>query len=375
MNRYVRRAVSGLVVAALIATVLAVPAGPTAADGGASRGAGYLWLDWASPDIGVHYTPSANYQYNSRNPGAAVNTVMRLSSGRYGVRFPGLQEKGIAHVTAYGWDGAYCVVGYLARDLVSNFQEIGVDCFSAGGDPVDHQFTVSMTNVNVRPEGTAIGYLLGGGSWLGTSTPDIQFNSAGAVNTVWHGGPGNYTVRLPALDWPSGGGHVQVTPFGGPKRCNVAGWGPAGGSQIISVQCFDRYGAPADATFILTYVNRVNILGLPPHAGAGGHDSAYAWTDQPFEPWYQPFPAYQFNVTDTAATAGRSGTGTYNMHFQYADLGTGNVQVTAYGSGPQYCNVAYWNPWDGIQVRCYDHGGTPTDAHYDVAFTGPLRAG
>jgi len=63
------------------------------------------------------------------------------------------------------------------------------------------------------------------------------------------------------------------------------------------------------------------------------------------------------------------------MKFQHANLGTGNVQVTAYGWGNEYCGVVRWNPSEGIRVRCRDANGQPVDTFYDVAFTGPFVIG
>jgi hypothetical protein len=63
------------------------------------------------------------------------------------------------------------------------------------------------------------------------------------------------------------------------------------------------------------------------------------------------------------------------MRFQDVNLSTGGVQVTAYGSGPELCVIAYWNVWDGIQTRCYNHSGTPVDTYYNVSFTSPFMVG
>jgi hypothetical protein len=50
------------------------------------------------------------------------------------------------------------------------------------------------------------------------------------------------------------------------------------------------------------------------------------------------------------------------------------VEVTAYGWGPEYCSIAWWNS-GGIQVRCFAPGGAPADSYFDVAFTGPFVIG
>jgi hypothetical protein len=127
---------------------------------------------------------------------------------------------------------------------------------------------------------------------------------------------------------------------------------------------------------MLTYVNGLNILGLST-GHTGGHDSAYSWANRPMATTsYQPETSYQFvNTTNTGAIGSRASVGTYGMWFPNVDFNQGDVQVTAYGTGPEYCNVAGWSSRMGAQVRCYNTSGAPVDTYYDVAFTGPFVAG
>lgn len=341
------------------------------------RGAGFVWASDASAPFNVEYSPPSAWQYNSSSPFAVVNTVRRIPSvlGFYGVKFPNLSGIGVIHVTPYGGDAAYCNVHGFLRNFEFNFQEVYVQCYSLAGDRIDHRFTVSLTNVQTSWQDRPMAYLTGGGLAGQPSPVDANVNSTGAVNTVTRSAAGSYVVRLPNLG--GSGGHVQVTAFSNlAVHCKPGSWFPDGSAAVINVHCFDHTGSPVDSVFELTYVDQLNILGLSTGFNPDGHDSAYAWTDQPFTDSYQPDPSYQFaNSTATAGSASRNGPGSYGMSFQDVNLSNGGVHVTAYGGGSELCVIAYWNVWAGIQTRCYDQSGTPVDTYYDVSFTGPFVIG
>ena len=341
------------------------------------RGAGFVWASDASAPFNVEYSPPPAWQYNSSSPFTVVNTVRRIPSGlgSYGVTFPNLSGVGVIHVTPYGGDAAYCNVDGFLNNFEFNFQEVYVQCYSLAGARIDHRFTVSLTNVQASWQGRPMAYLTGGGLAGRPSPWDANVNSTGAVNTVTRSAAGSYVVRLPNLAGP--GGHVQVTAFSNRAvHCKPGSWFPDGSAELIYVQCFDHTGSPVDSVFGLTYVDQLNILGLSTGFNPDGHDSAYAWADQPFTESYQPNSNYQFaNFTATAGSVRRTGPGSYGMRFQDVNLSTGGVQVTAYGWGPELCVIAYWNGGDGIQTRCYDQSGTPVDTYYNVSFTGPFMVG
>ena len=79
--------------------------------------------------------------------------------------------------------------------------------------------------------------------------------------------------------------------------------------------------------------------------------------------------ARQFNsssITWNYNTLKRLGVGVYGVQFHDQPLGYGDVQVTAYGYGSEYCKVANWNPTDGVQVRCFSSSEVPVDTDFDV---------
>jgi hypothetical protein len=374
-----RRGLSVFVVAACTAAALVAPGTPAAArspqDG---EGGGFVWANLPSSPPGVPYTPSPAYQYNSRSPHAAVNTVEHLPGepGRYRVTFPGLVSPdvsglGVPHVTAYGGDGSTCYIEAFGRTFT--YTHIDVGCFSPAGHRVDGRFTASLITAMASWQGRPMAYMYAPAAGLFLRW---GFNSSGAENTVTLTGQGRYEVRLPNL--AAGAGHVQVTAYGTGGRCKVDRWVPDGTTQVVHVLCFDRTGNPtSDLGFFLTYVERLNLLGLSTGFDPDGHDSAYAWANRPTaSDWYTPNPLYQFaNSTNDAATARRIGPGDYVVKFQDVDLNTGNVQVTAYGPGTEYCGVVNWNSFAGIRVRCHNVGGVPVDTRFAVAFTGPFVVG
>jgi hypothetical protein len=166
---------------------------------------------------------------------------------------------------------------------------------------------------------------------------------------------------------------VQVTsaePSG--TRCNVTNWARGDFNDVIvSVLCWHAGGfnIPENAAFIVTYAEDGNILGLLAGHPPAGHESEYAWADQPGTVGYQLNPTYLYSSSGSAGTVSRMGPGSYWLNFPDADFyNAGTTQVTTYGSGQQFCNTVGWG--EGIVVRCYDWDGTPADAQYGIAFTG-----
>lgn len=367
------RRLGGFVVAALVASSLMVVTGPGPAYAASGPGAGFVWASNPTPPSPSTYTPPANYQYNSTSPFAAINTVTWMGTGRYRVTFTGLATRGVSHVTAYGGDNVICApAGSVTTDLMV----LEVECVNPAGDLVNHTFTASYTNVKQSWQGRPMAYAFVD-PFRGVLDPLTgQYNSTGATNTLIYNGVGDYVLRLPGLGG-SAAGHVQVSAWWGfnrGERCKVAVWWSEGTDKLIRVLCF-KNGLPADSYVELTYVDGLNILGLSSAFTPDGHASAYAWANDPVSAGYTPSTFYQYyNNTTTAVTASWTGAGAYTVQIAGANLGNGNVQVTAYGLGPEYCNVAGWNA-SGIRVRCFTYDGFPADTRFDVAFTGPFVIG
>jgi hypothetical protein len=204
-----------------------------------------------------------------------------------------------------------------------------------------------------------------------------QFNStgAGAINKVVRNGTGDYTAKLPGVG--ANDGHVQVTAYGstGSERCKVGGWGPSGTTEFAYVKCFNSSGAPVDSMFTLTYVNHTNILGASACSPFPGIASVYVWANYASKPsytvivgsqWYYRYVCTTLPTADTNIT--RTATGAYSIKPVGFGLSTGDVQVTAYGSGPEYCRVLSWYLAVGIQVQCFNASGAPVDTQFDVTY-------
>lgn len=363
-----RRGLRCLVVVA--ATVLAglLPPGAAHAAPSGARGSAFVWANQPSS---ASYTPSALYQWNSRHVGAAVNTIARTGVGSYTVRLPDLgAASGVVHVTAYGATTHNCkVVNWFP---IGTTQSINVRCFTASGALTDSLYTLSYTNPGVFAYNLA--YVWANQPTTASYVPSLfyQGNSRGGTNRIDRQGTGSYLVRLPGLGRPAG--HVQVTAYGGgPERCKVGSWGPNGTEQDIRVFCNAPNGGPVDTFFTLTYVRDGNVLGAPVCCRPDGHNTAYAWANQPTTATYRPAPAYQFANFGRAITINRLGVGNYAVH-PPVFLGNGNVQVTAYGSGSAQCKVSVWTS-AGIRVLCFTADGRPADSFYDITFVGPFIVG
>jgi hypothetical protein len=354
------------------------PMEPVFAEDAPAHDWGYVWADNPSA---LSYTPNLRYQFNSSafRAGNAANTIVHYAVGRYLVRFPNLNaigQGGTVLVTAYGGGTESCQVPFFGSENAGALVEVA--CFDGDGSPVDTRFTLTVTT---RPSTTSqsitsqMGYVWADRPLDSTYTPDLrgQFNSTGATNNISRTGPGTYTVRLPGLGaWA---GHVQVTAHFGSHRCKVVQWGPEGADQLVRVNCFTSTGSPVDSVFSATYVNDVDILGSGCCGGGPGTGSFYVWASQPNSPSYTPDLRYQFNISGGTNTITRLGVGQYSVNFPFASLDGGNVQVTAYGSGSEYCKVVYWAPGAGVRVNCFNSAGALTDTRFDATFVESYHIG
>lgn len=193
---------------------------------------------------------------------------------------------------------------------------------------------------------------------------DRQWNSSDswhAVNEVCAEDVGLYAVYLPGQ--AARAGTVQVTAYGSDAAyCKVQSWAPSGTSQRILVKCLDSAGAPADSQFTLSYANLT---------GTGGAPLVYVFGNQPATAAYTPPANYQFNSTGASNTIARSGTGVYTVNAPGLAGTGGHVQVTAYGTGAEWCTAWNWGPSGTslhIQVRCFGPTGAPADSRFTMSY-------
>jgi hypothetical protein len=315
-------------------------------------GRGYAWNHTPSAPLNTWYSLAGGYAYNSNSTVLMAN---RYGIGTYTVWFPGIGAAGNVQVTAYGEGDVKCKVGSW-RAAPGNGTDIDVRCFDRYGQLTDSTYTVSYNYLGSDVKG---GYLWADQPTAASYTPSPGYQG-GASSTIDRSGTGVYTAKFAGLG--AVGGHVQVTAYGGSSDwCKSGGWGPAGGTQYVTVLCYTASGAPVDTYFSLSYVTNGSVLwGTPAQ-------SAYAWADQPATDGYSPSSTYAYDANPWAGTwINRLSTGRYGAHLA-TDLNRGLVHVTGYGWDNTSCKVAWWNSTDGARVNCFHPDGTPADARYDVA--------
>ncbi|MFF0296066.1 hypothetical protein ACFYST_20475 [Kitasatospora sp. NPDC004614] len=348
-----------LLVLALLAALLAaaVPAAGPAHAAVPDRW-GFAYLDNPTPPPG--YVPDPSRQWGSW-PSPATNPVRvdQLGTGSYVVHFPLIAGPGgVAHVTAVNRAGTWCqAAGWTAA---GSGIDVGVSCYRPGGAPDDSQFTVLYTASSGAPlPGAGYAYL---DSTPGGTLLD-QYNSSGGSNLSSHGSTGIWKAWLPGVGGAGYLGNVEVTAVnpGQGARCKVTEWGPSSSGQTLVVNCFDASGALFDTEWTLSYSVRRAVHGpaIPPK------NFGYLW----------------YNGSVPAATNFNSAGGTNTLAVGIPSTATlpslavpaDHAQVTAFGSGAGYCQLAL--PWarssGSVQLYpiCFTPGGGPTTAPFFTAYT------
>jgi hypothetical protein len=204
--------------------------------------------------------------------------------------------------------------------------------------------------------------------WAGSTSGSQQasssysYNSSGSnvANTITWLGTGYARVDFLGLG-DQIGGNVQVTAYGSSTdRCKIGYWSNSGSTLQAYVYCHNIAGQPVNTPFTASYVRRTGIG----YNQTGG----YVWADQPTAASYTPSPYYQYNAAGQRNTITRSGVGQYLVNFPGTTVTGGSVEVTAYGTGSEYCKIGYWGS-NMVAVNCYASGGTPIDTRFTLNFT------
>jgi hypothetical protein len=346
----------------------ALVASPAAHAASSNFGYGYVWANNPSTAIGVSYTPSTTYQFNSTG---RLNTITRTGVGAYSVVFPDFGPRGTALVTAYGAGDARCKIDRFSVLPPNPFNPnepldtvVRVRCFDRNGAPVDSMFTAIYTYP--EPGMTRSAYLLYDRPGF-LPNPNFTHNSTGAANLVTRADAGRYNVTLPGLGLPSSSTiprHVKVTAYGAASDpsafCSVDNVDSVGNDAVAEVRCFSpQTGARTDSGFTLSYVETGDILFTP----AGSRPMAYATPECLADPLgcNQGLRTFDSNPSaDISIT--KVGPGQYAVQVPL-DLVGGNVQVGNWWTGRSAsritCKVAFWNSFDGVRVNCFDRFGNP----------------
>jgi hypothetical protein len=250
----------------LVVGALAVPATPAAAFPSAPY-SGYVWA--FAPVAASYPTTPGHYSFNGIG---GTNTISRSGTGRYTVRFGGLNSAGgVAHTVAYGSGTRICTVGVWYRSGVDVV--VPVNCFTEQGRPADTVFLANFT-AHAGPGPAAVTYLEADWPARSAYVPTRFFDSSGGTPGIRRTGTGLYSVRLPASEVSPGVPMLhQVTAVGNTAvhcqlRHRLAGTGEH------QVMCQDPTGYGVDSRFALTAVQRADLLAVP----SGSH--AYAHVQQ-----------------------------------------------------------------------------------------------
>ncbi|GII75881.1 hypothetical protein Sru01_08630 [Sphaerisporangium rufum] len=348
-----------LIAAALLATGLAATAGPAGA--AVPDNWGFALVDTTS---GV---PDPNHQAGSW-PAPDVVTVFPGGPGQTYVKFPKIASKrGVAHVTAISQTGQWCQVqkwGPSGSDEI-----VVVQCYLYGGTPAWSRFTVVFEESSgALPAPEAFATI----AWDGGSIIS-EYNSSLGVNTVTPTSTGVWTVWLPGVGSSGQAGDIQVTAVdsSAPARCKVSAWSPSLGGQKIQVRCHDATSIPYKTGWNLTYHRERAVTGaaIPPKY------FGYVFDNMPANPGpYTPVPAgVSYNSVGSFNEIRSAAVGQRLVTFHKIGVLPDHVQVTAFGPGPEYCNlVTTWATY-GMEVIvrnvvCYN-GVTRVDQASMVTYT------
>lgn len=321
---------------------------------------GFAFMHNANPPAGTVLDTTRQWGSWKAVAPLAWATVDPIGVGRYRVRFPLTASFGVAQVTAVHHVPHYCQVA--TNQPVGADQVIDVACYRQGGAPSPTRFAISYSTSSgpmVPPGGHAYVVADQAGTML------QSYNSVGAFNTVAHVGTGQYEVILPGVGTGVLDGHVQVTAqhIAAPRRCKVAGWVPVGIGHAVRVHCVDHTNTLVDTGFNLTYQRERAIFGgfNPP--------SNFAYLFSP-----ALGGASDFNSQGGANTIFPGGPGLDRVHFDLVGWRETHVQVTAFGPGPDYCQLQeVWQLFGTtVMVRnviCFNGAGIMTSNPFLISYT------
>jgi hypothetical protein len=198
-------------------------------------------------------------QYNSVG---AVNTVTRLTTGLYNVKFPGLATSGprdgsLQATAVNAVTGAHCVIVGWASN--TSGQNVGVNCFDSFGASLDTQFELTFQYKQSLYGSIAPPKYFGYIWWApGAGPATTNYNSQVGANVPSPAGTGLVTIKFPQLaQLPD---TVQVTATGSaPNFCSLNSiWAHVTPDTVVrDVFCFTVNGTPVNNGFTASDNSRV----------------------------------------------------------------------------------------------------------------------
>lgn len=173
-------------------------------------------------------------------------------------------------------------------------------------------------------------------------------------------GPGREVVRFPKIGF-SKAGVVHVTAVIDELAwCQAQGWRPAGGAELVAVQCYVKGGTPQFVPFTVTFAASSGTL-------PGGLEYAYLY--------HTPAGTVtSFNSAGLANTVTTVSTGVWQVRLPGPGPSTpsGGVQVTAVDQkNPAICDVGgitQTSSQQVIEVRCYTKLGAPMNTGWTLSY-------
>lgn len=320
---------------------------------------------WANSPASAFYGPDPDYAHNpTSNPVYAS----RLGTGHYEMEWSSLDAAplDVSHVqvSAYGNTPALCQVdGWDANSAT-------VRCFDSSGGPADALYNVYYQKVlktDWAPDyAFATAWDVSNPSYEMTNAIDA-WNPNGGRILVTRRSAGRYRVEFEGFETIPGGGNVQVSAVStSGSYCNPDRWS----TRFVDVECFDRFGAFADAAF--------NVFWLKAQPGDG--TVGYAWAEYPFAGSYSPTPNWAHSPTDQPIFIDRIDVGRYEVSWTDAFTPPGpprtpHYQISAYDSNA-ICGLLSESsdPMTGrmtVGVKCVAADGSAVDSKFSALLLMP----
>lgn len=111
-------------------------------------------------------------------------------------------------------------------------------------------------------------------------------------------------------------------------------------------------------------INDPNVFGT----GNLGIVRAYAWNSSASANADLTSSTYTYNRSGGAVTVTHNSAGNYTINFAGLNLNGGNIVVSGYGGGANWCKVSSWGG-SSVGVLCFNSAGAPTDSLWTIAAT------
>jgi hypothetical protein len=146
------------------------------------------------------------------------------------------------------------------------------------------------------------------------------------------------------------------------------------GGDTLGTPANDKTSIMANWPYCGSFPNNwqtFDIQGVQVAYGKRPGVSGFAWAQNSTGD-FDASPGFSFNIQGGTNHVTQTGTGTYRVDFEGlgANVG-GNAQVTAYGTGSEYCNVSSWISnlmMLELNVSCFDKNGNPVNTRFAASY-------